>query len=103
LENFSARRATWLFVRHPDDLNEIQQRELALIREASPNAEAAYSLVRAFMQMIREHTGQQLETWLSLVEESTLPELKSFAKGIRQDKAAVFAGLTLSWSNDHVA
>lgn len=99
LENFSAQRATWLFVRHPDDLNETQKRELALIRKASPNAEAAYDLARAFMQMMREHAGQQLETWLSSVEESTLPELKSFAKGIRQDKAAVLAGLTLPWSN----
>jgi len=28
-----------------------------------------------------------------------LPKLESFAKGIQQDKAAVFAGLTLPWSN----
>lgn len=99
LGNFSARRATWLFVHQPEKLDETQQQELALMRQASPNAEAAYSLAQAFMQMIREHTGQQLETWLSLVEESTLPEFKSFAKGIRQDKAAVLAGLTLPWSN----
>jgi transposase len=99
LENFSAQRATWLFVRHPDDLDETQKRELALIRQASPSAEAAYLLTQAFMNIIREHAGQQLETWLNLVEESTLPELKSFAKGIQQDKAAVFAGLTLPWSN----
>ncbi len=99
LENFSARRATWLFVRQSNDLDETQQKELALIRQASPSAEDAYRLAQAFMQMIREHTGQQLETWLSSVEASTLPELKSFAKGIQQDKAAVLAGLTLPWSN----
>jgi len=99
LENFSARRATWLFVRQPDELDETQQKELALICQASPSAEAAYRLVQAFMQMIREHTGHQLETWLSSVEASTLPEFKSFAKGIQQDKAAVLAGLTLPWSN----
>jgi len=99
LENFSAQRATWLFMRNRDDLDETKKRELALIRQASSNAEAAYSLTQAFLQMMREHTGQQLETWLSLVEESTLPELKSFAKGIRQDKTAVLAGLTLPWSN----
>src|SRR5258708_24411460 len=51
------------------------------------------------MQMIREHTGHQLETWLSSVEASTLPEFKSFAKGLQQDKTAVLAELTLSWSN----
>jgi transposase len=86
-------------VRQPDELDEIQQEELALIRSASPSAEVAYRLVQAFMEMVREHTGQQLETWLSSVEESALPELKSFAKGIQQDKAAVLAGLTLPWSN----
>jgi transposase len=35
LENFSAQRATWLFVRQLEDLDETQQRELALIRQAS--------------------------------------------------------------------
>jgi transposase len=98
LENFSAQRATWLFVHHPDDLDELQKRELALIRQASLSAEAAYRLTQAFMQLTREHAGQQLETWLCSVEESILPELKSFAKGIQQDKAAVLAGLTLPWS-----
>jgi len=55
------------------------------------------------MQMIREHTGQQLDTWIRSVEASHLPELESFAKGIQQDKAAVVAGLTLPYSNDYVA
>lgn len=99
LENFSAQRATWLFVRPFSELDEMQQKELALIKQASPTAEAAYRLAQGFLQMIREHTGHQLETWLSSAEESTLPEFKSFAKGIQQDKAAVLAGLTLPWSN----
>ena len=99
LENFAARRATWLFVCQPDELDETQQKERALIKQASPSAEAAYRFTQAFMQMVREHTGHQLETWLNSVQESTLPEFQSFAKGIQQDKAAVLAGLTLPWSN----
>ena len=99
LENFSAQRATWLFVCQPEKLDQRQQAELVLIRQASPSAETAYCLAQAFMQMIREHTGEQLDTWLSSVEASHLPELESFAKGIQQDKAAVFAGLTLPYSN----
>jgi transposase len=102
LENFSARRATWLFVCHPDELDEMQQAELALIRQVSPSAETAYCLAQAFMQMIREHTGQQLDVWLGEAEASHLPELKSFAKGLRRDKDAVLAGLTLPWSNGPV-
>lgn len=99
LENFSAQRATWLFVRQPEELDEMQQAELALIRQASPSAETAYCLAQAFMQMIRERTGHQLDAWLIAAEASHLPELKSFARGIQQDKAAVLAGLTLPWSN----
>ncbi len=99
LENFSAHRATWLFICQPKRLDKMNREELALIRQASPSAEAAYSLAQAFMHMIREHTGEPLDTWLSLVEASHLPELKSFARGIHQDKAAVVAGLTLPWNN----
>jgi transposase len=99
LENFSAQRATWLFMCQPEKLDEMQQKELALIRQASPSAATTYYLAQAFMKMIREHTGHQLDTWLSSVEASHLPELESFARGIQQDKAAVFAGLTLPWSN----
>jgi transposase len=54
------------------------------------------------MQMIRERTGHQLDAWLCSAEASRLPEFKSFAKGIQQDKAAVLAGLTLPWSNGPV-
>jgi hypothetical protein len=35
LENFSAQRATWLFMCQPEKLDETQQNELALIRQAS--------------------------------------------------------------------
>ncbi len=98
LENFSAQRATWLFVCQPEKLDQTQQNELALIRQASPSAEAAYRLAQAFMQMIRERSGHQLDAWLCSAEASRLPEFKSFAKGIQQDKAAVLAGLTLPWS-----
>ena len=98
LENFSAQRATGLFVCQPEKLDQMSREELMRIRQASPSAETAYGLAQGFMQMIREHTGQPLDTWLSSVKESHLPELKSFARGIQQDKAAVLAGLTLPWS-----
>lgn len=83
LENFSAEPATWLLVCQPEKLDERQQEELALIRQASPSAQAAYRLAQAFMHMVREQAGQQLDTWLSEVTASQLPELESLAKGIR--------------------
>jgi transposase len=98
LENFSAQRATWLFVCQSEKLDEAQRQELALIRQASPTAEAAYRLAQAFMQMIREQTGHHLDAWLDEAEASHLPEFQSEASGIHHDKAAVLAGLTLPWS-----
>lgn len=99
LESFSAQKATGLFVRDTTTLDETEQQELLLIQLASPTAQQAYLLVQAFMQMIRERTGEQLDTWLSEVQASHIPEFDSFATGIQRDKTAVLAGLTLSWSN----
>jgi transposase len=84
-ESFSSHRGVWLFLRKPDDLEEVEQATLALIRQASPSAETAYRLAQAFMQMVRQRTGQQLDTWLAEVEGSHLPELVSFAAGIQHD------------------
>lgn len=95
LENVSAPRATWLFLRKLDDLDETEQEELALMRQASPSCVAAYRLTQAFLRMIRERTGEGLDRWLDEAEESHLPEFESFATGVRKDKAAVLAGLTL--------
>ncbi len=99
LEHFSAKRVTWLFLRKPADLNEAEQEELRLIRQASPTAERAYHLVEAFMQMLRGRTGQLLDVWLKEVETSRLPEFEPFLTGVQRDKAAVLAGLTLPWNN----
>jgi transposase len=102
LENFSAQRATWLFLRKPDDLDETEQEELAFIRQASPSSEVAYRLTQTFLRMIRERTGEGLDRWLDEAEASHLPEFESFAAGVQKDKAAVLAGLTLPWSNGPV-
>ena len=50
-------------------------------------------------QMLRTRTGQQLDTWLTKVAESRIPELRSFLLGVERDKPAVAAGLTLPHSN----
>ncbi len=44
--------------------------------------------------MLRARTGDKLDAWLDQVDQSGLPELQSFAAGIKKDKDAVRAGLT---------
>jgi len=102
LEHVSARKATWLFLRKSSELDEKEQEQLRTILDASPRAEAAYQLVTAFMHMLREQTGSQLENWLDQVRQSKLVELEPFVEGIGRDKAAILAGLSLPWSNGPV-
>jgi transposase len=62
-------------------------------------AETVYQAVQAFGQIVRERQGDRLDQWLKMVEQSALAELQTFAAGIQRDYAAVFAALTLPYSN----
>jgi transposase len=99
LLTLSTQQATWLFFCRLEDLKKEEQEHLRLLRQASPHLETAYHLVEAFLHMVRERTGEQLDAWLSEVEASHLEAFESFVTGIQQDKDAVLAGLTLPWSN----
>jgi len=61
----SVPQATWLFFRKETDLDETEQQNLEQLRQAHPSVEKAYQLASAFLQMVRERTGQQLEQWLT--------------------------------------
>ncbi|HLZ64077.1 MAG TPA: transposase [Ktedonosporobacter sp.] len=59
----------------------------------------AYDLVQQFASMLRTRTGEHLDSWLAKAVDSQIPELQSFVVGIKRDKAAVKAGLTLPQNN----
>jgi transposase len=102
LDHFSAKKAVWLFVRPFDKLKEKEQEELLAMRQASPMAETIYQLVQEFFRLVHSRQGTQLDSWISKVETSAIPELQRFANGLERDKAAVLAGLTLVHSNGQV-
>src|SRR2546421_8506325 len=95
----SAQQATWLFFRKQDDLKAEEQETLRQLRQASPDRKTAYQPVKAFWQMVRERTGEHLDAWLQAVQASHLEALQPFVTGVQKDEGAVFAGLTLPWSN----
>jgi transposase len=59
----------------------------------------AQTLVQAFLSMVRERRGDELEAWMAEATQSGIEELARFARGLRDDLIAVKAGLTLTWSN----
>ena len=48
--------------------------------------------------MIRERHASALEPWLKEALESEVPELRTFATGIKRDQDSIQAALTHEWS-----
>lgn len=48
-------------------------------------------MARTFAQMIRKRNASALESWLEEASASGIPELRTFATGIKRDKYRVIA------------
>jgi transposase len=59
----------------------------------------ADALSQAFLALVRERWGNDLEAWITAAIDSGIDALARFARGLREDLAAVTVGLTLNWSN----
>jgi hypothetical protein len=94
-----ARQAVFLFLRRPEKLSGEEQETLLLLRQFHSEVDLAYELVQQFVQMLHERLGEHLDGWLAQVNQSSIPELQSFAAGVEKDKEAVRAGLTW-WINN---
>ena len=93
---------SWL-LRRPETLTDDEHTQLAAIRARCPHLDALAGHVTSFAQMMTARTGEDdLETWLAAAQTSDLPQLRSFAHGIRLDQQAVTNGLTLPWSSGTV-
>ena len=97
----TSRQAAFLFLRRPEKLRVEEQETVAKLRQINPEVDRAYDLVQQFAHMLRTRTGEHLDGWLDQVEHSELPELQSFAAGVKKDQDAVRAGLTWWGSQRH--
>ena len=94
------RQVTRWIMTHPDHLASHDAADLARLLDASPGLAAAAGHVRSFAGMMTRRQGLlALEDWLTAVEASDQPALRSFARGIRRDQHAVTAGLALPHSS----
>jgi len=72
------------------------------IRGRIPGLDAALDLAGEFAGMIRKTVTTSLTDWAAKAQASGVPELVTFAAGLRSDEAAVSAALTGPWSNGPV-
>jgi transposase len=95
----SSTRASWLCVCRSVKPDEQQRRLVEQLRAAHHDLDLAYYISQAFVSMLAEHRAQDLDDWLLQAKQSGIRELKSFARGIRRDYAAVKAAFSSEWSN----
>jgi transposase len=92
----------FLCVSKLEKLNERQRHQVEHIRKGHRDLDIAYQLCQAFVLMLAERRGTDLDAWLVQAEHSGIAELKSFAQGIRRDYTAVCAAFSSRWSNGQV-
>jgi transposase len=94
-----ARQVARLLVQPPDERSDADRDYLSRLCAAASALATAYALTRESATMVRERQGQRLEARLTQASASGIAELRGFARGLADDRAAVEAGLSLQWSN----
>jgi transposase len=98
----SARAVSFTWVCPEAKRSQDAQLYMDQLRQVDQAIGQAYTLSQAFLALVRERRGNALETWMTEAAASGIEALARFAEGLREDLAAVKAGLTLPWSNGPV-
>jgi transposase len=101
-QRLSSQKASWLFVLPQEKLTPTQQRQLEQMCQASEDLSTAYELSQDFLSMLKERKAQNLKDWIRAAKSSHVTELKSFAKSVQHDYAAISAACSLPWSQGQV-
>jgi transposase len=96
------RRATWLVLRREAQRTTAEAQQLAQLHAQSAEVAEAIDLAQAFATLVRQRQPAQLDPWLERATTSPLEAVQRFAQGLRDDYAAVKAGVTLPWSTGPV-
>jgi transposase len=98
----SARAVSFTLVCPAAKRSQDAQRYIDQLCQADAGVARVNRLIQAFLAMVRERRGHDLEAWIMEATASGSDALARFARGLREDLAAVTAGLTLDWSNGPV-
>lgn len=93
--------ALWL-TKEPAQRSPEEQNWVDAITPAHPHIAVAEELAQQFRQAFRDRSTGVLDTWISRSANSQIPELESFAAGIKRDYGAVSAAVVQKWSNGPV-
>jgi transposase len=92
----SARKIAMMLAQKRAHLTREDAVTVAIIEAAVPVLAAARHLLERFQAMVRKRDPSIFDTW---IDEALSSAMASFARGLRDDQAAVRAALSLPWSN----
>ena len=95
-------RAVGLLLKRAEERTEEETQALLRVDQIHPDVARTRLLMQQFLQLLRERHGHELDQWLAAAFHSEVPEWRAFVRKLRQDHAAVQAGLTLKWNNGPV-
>jgi hypothetical protein len=90
-------------LKHPRKRTDADTQILTYLIAAHTTLAVAIPLAQDFAEIVRARQADRFDSWLDRATTSGVAPLRRFARGLRGDYAAVKAGLTLPWSNEHVA
>ena len=96
------RRATWLVLRRATKRTEAETQQLTQLHAQAAEVAEAIDLAQDFLQLVRQRQPEHFDAWLERASTSALEAVQRFASGLRDDYAAVTAGMTLPWSTSPV-
>jgi transposase len=98
----TARSATWVIMRREEKRDDEDQDLIRQLHERDAELAEAIDLSEGFVELVRHRQPEGLDGWLERAATSGLTAFQRFASGLRDDYAAVKAGLSLRWSNGPV-
>jgi transposase len=96
------RRATWLVLRRGEQRTDEEAQQLSLWRTQQAELAEAIELAQDFAHLVRQRRAARLDAWLDRATTSTVSAFQRFASGLKDDYAAIKAGITRRWSNGPV-
>jgi transposase len=96
------REATWLVIRREETLDAQERRQLVELQRQEGEVAEAITLSQDFAALVRQRQPAQLDSWLERAATSTVQAFTRLASSLRDDYAAVKAGVTLPWSTGPV-
>jgi transposase len=97
----SPRQTLWMLLK-PEKLKEPEQEVINRLVELSPEIKKGMKLADHFYQLMKERKVWQLSAWMEEAQNSRIPELRAFVRGIENDRTVIEAAMSHEWSNGQV-